>query len=432
MLSLFVYFEPKTRNASTHALAVPAVGPAIAAARNEPFPSNPFIINISRLPHKCCIQKTYRFANSFRIRTYKKPGGGGTLSLTRPTPFLSGLSCSQVRILPRPLCRIRRTPFVCSSFIARFLRSVCLIPVGILVATATVAAQTRPVAPPSAAPTVEQAIDLAAKGRCQEALPVLKKSAAHLPDKDLKYRVAMATVRCAMSLDQAETAVTTLLLLNREFPHDPQVLYITTHYYGQLASRAAQELAVTAPSSYQAHELEAEAMESQGKWDEAAAEYKKILEQNPKVPGIHFRLGRVALSKSESPANTDEAKKEFEEELKIDPANAAAEFSLGEIARRAGQWEEAILRFTNASKLDPGFAEAFVALGMSLNAAERFSEAINPLERFVKMLPADPAGHYQLSIAYARTGRKEEATREMAIQRQILEKSPNGTRPKAK
>jgi predicted Zn-dependent protease len=232
-----------------------------------------------------------------------------------------------------------------------------------------------------------------------------------------------------MSLDQAETAVTALFLLNREFPHDPQVLYITTHYYGQLASRASQELAATAPNSYQAHELEAEAMESQGRWDDAAAEYKKILEQNPNVPGIHFRLGRVALAKSESPANTDEARKEFEEELKIDPTNAAAEFSLGEIARRGGQWDKAIPRFTNASKLDPGFAEAFIALGMSLNSAERFSEAVSPLERYVKMLPADPAGHYQLSIAYARTGRKEEATREMAIQRQILENAPDGTRP---
>lgn len=319
----------------------------------------------------------------------------------------------------------------CFLLMAKVLRAVLLAPLGVMLAAAPLPAQAPAKSAPAAASSssVEHAIDLASQGRCQEALPVLKKSTAHVSEKDLKYRAAMATVRCAMSLDQAETAVTTLLLLNREFPHDAQVLYISTHYYGQLASRAAQELAATAPSSYQAHELEAEAMESQGKWDEAAAEYNKILEQNPKVPGIHFRLGRVALSKSESPANTDEAKKEFEDELKIDPTNAAAEFSLGEIARRAGQWEEAILRFTNASKLDPGFAEAFVALGMSLNSAERFSEAINPLERFVKMLPADPAGHYQLSIAYARTGRKEEATREMAIQRQILEKTPNRTRP---
>jgi predicted Zn-dependent protease len=311
----------------------------------------------------------------------------------------------------------------------RFLRPVCIIPVGMLVAAATAVAQTRPAAPSGSAPTVEQAIELAAKGRCQEALPVLKKSTAHVPDKDLKYRAAMATTRCAMSLGQAETAVTALFLLNREFPHDPEVLYITTRYYGELASRASQELAATAPSSYQALELEAEAMESQNRWDDAGAVYRKILAQNPNVPGIHFRLGRVLLSKSQSSANTEEAKTEFAEELKVDPSNAAAEFSLGEIARRAGQWSEAVPHFTNASKLDPGFAEAFLALGMSLNSAERYSEAVGSLERYVKMLPADPAGHYQLSIAYARTGRKEDAAREMAIQQQIVEKTPSGSRP---
>jgi tetratricopeptide (TPR) repeat protein len=283
--------------------------------------------------------------------------------------------------------------------------------------------------PATSSSSVEHAIDLAAQGRCHEALPILRKSMAHTSEKVLKYHAAMAAARCAMSLDQAETAVTALFLLNREFPHDPEVLYITTHYYGQLASRASQELAATAPSSYQALELEAEAMESQGRWDDAAAEYRKILQQNPNVPGIHFRLGRVALSKSESPANTDEAKNEFEEELKLDPTNAAAEFSLGEIARRGGQWDEAIPHFTTASKLDPGFAEALVALGMSLNSAERYSEAVVPLERYVKMLPSDPAGHYQLSIAYARTGRKEEAARQMEMQRQAAEKTPGGSRP---
>ncbi len=307
------------------------------------------------------------------------------------------------------------------------LRPMCMIFAGILIAAATGAAQAR--AAPATAPTVEQAIDLAAKGRCQEALPVLKRSGARASDKNVRYRAAMATARCAMSLGQAETAVTALFLLDREFPHDPEVLYITTHYYGELASRASQELAATAPGSYQALELEAEAMESQNRWDDAAAEYKKILAQDPNVPGIHFRLGRVALSKSESPANTEEAKKEFEQELKIDPNNASAEFSLGEIARRAGQWDEAIPHFTNASKLDAGFAEAFLALGMSLNAAERYSEAVGSLERYVKLLPADPAGHYQLSVAYARTGRKEEAARQMEMQRQAAEKTPGGSRP---
>lgn len=266
-------------------------------------------------------------------------------------------------------------------------------------------------------------------------MPALKKSLPHIPDKELRYHAAMATAKCAMSLEQTESAVQALLLLNRDFPNDPEVLYISTHYYSHLANRSAQQLAAAAPDSYQAQELEAEAMESQGRWDDAAAEYRKILAQNPNTLGVHFRLGRVILSKPESPENTNEAVKEFEAELQLDPTNAACEFSLGEIARRAGLWDEAIPRFTNASKLDPGFAEAFVALGMSLNSAQRYSAAVAPLEHYIKIVPSDPTGHYQLAIAYARTGRKSDADRELAIQRQITEKnqgarpSPNGAAP---
>src|SRR5437762_8326059 len=206
--------------------------------------------------------------------------------------------------------------------------------------------------------SAEHAIDLAANGGCQEALPVLKKSLSQALDKQVEYRVAMATARCAMGLDQGQTAVNALWILKRDFPKDPEVLYMMTHYFSQLATRAAQEMAAVAPTSYQAHELEAESLESRENWDAAANEYRKILEQNPNLPGIHFRMGRVALSKVESPSNTEEARKEFQEELKIDPNNAASEFWLGEIARRVGEWNQAISHFTNAAKLDSGFAEA--------------------------------------------------------------------------
>jgi tetratricopeptide (TPR) repeat protein len=289
--------------------------------------------------------------------------------------------------------------------------------------TPTSSAQTPPrTTPADASSSAEQGIILASKGRCQEALTILKKAGARVTDKQLRYRVEMSTARCAMSLDRTETAVQALLLLNREFPHDLDVLYSTTHFYSELASRAAQELAAAAPTSHQAEQLEAEAFESQENWDRAIAEYKKILEQERTLHGIHYRLGRIFMSKS--PADTDSAKAEFEEELKIDPDNAPAEFLLGEIARQAGQWNDAIGHFSRASKLDEGFQEAYLALGMSLNSAGKFSEAVSPLQSYVKMQPGDPAGHYQLATAYARTGRKPEAEREMALQRGASAKQP--------
>ena len=128
---------------------------------------------------------------------------------------------------------------------------------------------------------------------------------------------------------------------------------------------------------------------------------------------------------TKTPPDSEVAKREFEEELKIDPNSAASEFLLGEIARQAGQWEEAIGHFGRATKLDEGFVEAYLALGISMNGAGKFADAVTPLENYVKMQPDDPAGHYQLATAYARTGRKQDAQREMALQQETAAKAPH-------
>ena len=286
-----------------------------------------------------------------------------------------------------------------------------LLPIGLS------ARQARPVSPPTdPSASAEQGLALVEKGECRSALPLLKKG-ARTPDKDLARRVGLATVRCAMLLDQTDAAVAALLSLNREFPHDPEVLYVTTHAYSDLSTQASLRLAHDAPSSYQAHELNAESLELQGKWDDAEKEYRAILEKNPDLPGIHFRIARLILSRPPAPATTEDARKELDAELKIDPSNADAEYILGELARQQQQYPEAISHFQRAVKLDPDFAEALRGLGMSLNAGNQFAEAIAPLQQYVKLRPGDPAGHYQLAIAFARSGRKEEADREMAAQR---------------
>jgi predicted Zn-dependent protease len=268
----------------------------------------------------------------------------------------------------------------------------------------------------------QRALNLASRGRCREALPLLKQSTAQNTNKDLRYNLEMATARCGMSLSRIDTAVGALLQLNHDFPHDPEVLYLTTHLYGELASRAAQDLATTAPNSAQAQQLEAESYESHEEWDKAEAAYQKILQRYSDRRGIHYQLGRIFLSKN--PPDVENADKEFQEELKIDPDNASAQFMLGESARQSGQWDEAVARFSKAAELDAGFDEAYLALGMSLNSEGKFPDAIIPLETYVKREPGDPAGHYQLATAYARTGHKQQAAKEMELQQQTAAKAP--------
>lgn len=266
---------------------------------------------------------------------------------------------------------------------------------------------------------VERGIDLAGKRRCEEALPLLNEFTPRITDKQLKYEALMATAHCAIRQKDGKATVNALMGLRHDYPKDPEVLYLTTQVFLEIAVGASRELAAVAPDSYQVLELKAEALESQKDWEGAAAVYRKILAANPKLPNIHLRLGRAELLQPESATNTEGARKEFEQELAIDPTNASAEYWLGVIARRDGHWAEAIPHFTSAMNLDPSLAEVMLALGMTLNSAERFADAITPLERYTKLAPEDRTGHYQLALAYLRLGRKEDSARERGLVQQL-------------
>jgi tetratricopeptide (TPR) repeat protein len=271
---------------------------------------------------------------------------------------------------------------------------------------------------------VQRAAALAESGHCKEAVPLLKKAIRQVNDndKDVKKRLALDGLRCAMTHDVPYEALDFLAVLSRDFPRDPEALYAATHAYSDLSMRTSQDLAREAPFSFQVHELNAEALEIQGRWDEAAAEYRRILDINPMLPGIHARLGRALLSKPQPSAiEVEQARKSFEEELEVDPRNAAAEFVLGQLAANGNDTSTAIRHFTRATKIDAGFMEAYLGLGTAFNSAKQFTEAIGPLETYEKMAPDSPTGHYQLAVAYAGAGRREDSNREAALQRQTSE-----------
>jgi tetratricopeptide (TPR) repeat protein len=265
----------------------------------------------------------------------------------------------------------------------------------------------------SASPDPAHAAELAEHGRCQEALPLLKRAAG--ADKDLQRRLGVAGVRCAMTLNQPADAALFLDRLNREFPHDAAVLYLATHVYSDLATRASGELLYTNPASAEVHELNAEALETRGDWQHAMEEYRTVLQREPNMTGMHYRIGRLILSQPKTETTFADARREFEAELLIDPGNAGAEYVLGELARQEEEWPEAVDHFSKAAKLDIGFADAFIGLGRSLLSAERPAEAVGPLMQATRLDPANPTAHYYAAIALQRTGRKADSDREAAL-----------------
>jgi tetratricopeptide (TPR) repeat protein len=295
----------------------------------------------------------------------------------------------------------------------------------LLVASPIILLASGATAQPARGPSMSGAA-LAEAGRCYEAVPRLKKELSLIRNADLKRSAGLAGVRCAMEIGRLDDAVDFIRALTRDFPRDAEVLYQAVHVYSDLSLKSSQDLLINASGSYQVRLLNAEALETQERWNEAAAEYRAVLAQNPNLPGIHFRLGRLLLSlpgNALTPATRDDARREFEEELKINPRNAGAEYVLGEMTRQAGDWTQAAGHFANAARLNPAFADAHIGLGRSLISAGKYEEAIKPLEQAVKLQPENPAAHYHLATAYRRVGRKEDAERESVAFKQASERA---------
>jgi tetratricopeptide (TPR) repeat protein len=276
-------------------------------------------------------------------------------------------------------------------------------------------------APPPALTASALAVRLATTGHCREALPLLKTAMARSNNTEEKKQVGMSGVRCAMTLNDVDTADDLVHALKKQFPHDSDVLYLAVHIFSDLSLAASRELSTTAAGSYQALELKAEALEADNKPEDAVAEYREVLKKEPKLQGIHYRIGRLLLSGQNTTTAKDEARREFEEELKVDPASAAAEYVLGELARQDQETAVAVDHLGRATKLDDGFTDAFIGLGRSLLEGGRAAEAIAPLQAATKLQPGNPAAHFYLGTAYQRSGRSAEAGQEFVLQKQASE-----------
>src|SRR5580658_8921565 len=262
----------------------------------------------------------------------------------------------------------------------------------------------------------DKALTLAEQGHCQESISALKRAMVGQVRAETRKRAGILGLRCSLTLDDRDSTVDFIRLLDKQFGRDPDVLFILVHAYSDLSTRTAQDLGRTAPQSLAAHKLNAEALEMQGKWEPAQLEYEGIIEKEPDAPGIHFLLGRLLLSRPDAgPDIMERAKQEFLKEIQLDPNNAGAVYILGELDRRDQKWDEAISHYTQAVKLDPNLAEAYLGWGFCLVGLKKYAEAIPPLRTAERLLPANPEVHHSLGTALERSGHKEEAQKEFAI-----------------
>jgi tetratricopeptide (TPR) repeat protein len=249
------------------------------------------------------------------------------------------------------------------------------------------------------------ALCLSELGQYKEALPGLGKAFKQTADGPLRRLAGLQLQRAYTNLEQDAKAAEVALELTRLYPKDPEVLYHSGRLLSNYAYLMTMKLARVAPESPWTHQAAGEANESQGLYEAAVREYREVLAQDPRRPGIHLRIGRTLLARAAAtPEEGPEAVKELEQERALDPTNATAAYELGEIHRRAGDLEEARKLFEAAVEHYPDFEQAQLGLGRVLLATGKLEPAVAHLRKAIALDPENDVSYYQLSRAYQALG----------------------------
>jgi len=240
-----------------------------------------------------------------------------------------------------------------------------------------------------------------------------------------KRLAGLAQAQCLIAAKRFAEAGPIVAQLEKDFPSDPDVLYVSAGYHMKAWNDVIYRMYQNAPASYRVDQLSAEVFETQGKYTEAVAEYRKAIAKNPLAIDLHYRLGRAILQQSHDPAALEQARKEFEAELKLNPADAVAEYQVAQILTAEQNKAEAQKHFERAAELSPDFPEALIAVAKLRSDDKRYPDAIALLERATKVQPRNETAHYNLMLAYRAAGRTADAQREKT-ELDKLQKPPEG------
>lgn len=274
-------------------------------------------------------------------------------------------------------------------------------------------------------------LSLSELGRFDEALPKLEKGFKPSADSMTRRMCGLQLLRAYTTLGRDPDAVQTALELNKLYPDDPEVLYHTGRIYGNYAYVTMEKLHDQAPNSIWMLQAQGEANESQKNYDAAIIAFRHVLELDPRRPGIHYRVGRIYLTRyleNGTAQDRDSAVEEFNAELEVDPRSGNAAYELANIAAQSGDREKARQGFEQVLQNFPDFEEALVGLGGVLLDSQSPHEALVPLERATKIRPEDEVAWYRLAQAERSAGNKAEAQKAMDTFRKLHSSTPAGLR----
>ncbi len=267
------------------------------------------------------------------------------------------------------------------------------------------------------------------------AIPLLSRQVKAHPEDALTQRMLGVSYYMTKTFGQA---VETLKSLGPGITADPELAYIYGTSLIQIGERKPAEkffesLSALNPKSAAASFYSGQGFAMLEDYERALKEFRKAALLDPKMLQVHYHAGQSLIRLN----RPEEAQREFRAELKLNSADVAAKYHLAYVLLEQKQETAtalALLRETVAAR--PQYADARYQLGKTLIDQGEVNEAIEHLEIAARAEPSKDYIHYQLSIAYRRVSRNDDADRELRLYRELKAANRNrevpgkmGTKP---
>jgi tetratricopeptide (TPR) repeat protein len=156
--------------------------------------------------------------------------------------------------------------------------------------------------------------------------------------------------------------------------------------------------------------------------DLAISEFKEAIAKDSYAKGAHYYLALAYLGHNEE-AGYDKAIPEFQAEININPDDFPSHYMLGYIASRQRRFTDAETELTRAEALNPRDLNTLLELASVYTELNQPSQAEAILRKAIAVADSSPGAdpyatsrvHYMLGQLLAKSGRAEEAQRELKI-----------------
>jgi tetratricopeptide (TPR) repeat protein len=162
----------------------------------------------------------------------------------------------------------------------------------------------------------------------------------------------------------------------------------------------------------------------------AVTEFRRAIEENPRLPGAHYLLAAVLLATGSGDARLDDAEAELKQELTISPNDAMTYAALGKIAVTRNNSADAETYLKKAISLDPQNPDSYLFLGQTYFNGNRLPEAETALRQCVRLTTDVSRNRYQVQKAHyllgrilMKQGQQDAAHAEMEISRDLANKT---------